>query len=93
MATVAEITGRSLRELAAARTTLITKAAVALGYIEAPKELGPLTVEQPMSLEERTQRVIELLNQGLSWQEIGKRLNANPWTLWRYHQRKVLGKR
>jgi len=93
MGTVAEITGRSLRELATARTTLVTKAAAALGYIEAPKELGPLTVEQPMSLEERTRRVTELLNQGLSWKEIGERLGVNPWTLWKYHQRKVVGRK
>lgn len=83
--TVAEITERSPKELEAARRTLVTKVAAALGYIEPPAELGPLTMELPMSAEERAVLVEELLAQGLTWRQIGERLGAKPETLRRYH--------
>lgn len=90
---VAAVFDLPLEEVAQARLRLVTKAAMVLGYITPDESLGPLTMELPMSLEERTRMVEELLAQGLSWTEIGKRLGANPWTLWRYHQRHVETKR
>lgn len=81
-----------LQELVQARRRLVTKAAMLLGYIPPDDSIGPLTMELPMSLDERTRRVSELLAQGLSWKEIGEKLGANPWTLWRYHQRHVVGR-
>lgn len=83
--TLASLLRLPLRDVESARRRLVTKTAAALGYIEPDESLGPLTMELPMSIEERTRRVEELLAQGLSWPEIGRRLGANPWTLWRYH--------
>lgn len=87
MLTVAQITERTLQDLQSARRSMVTKAAVALGYIEAPKDIGPITVELPISLEERARRVAELRSQGLSWREIEKRLGVSYGTLWRYNKR------
>lgn len=90
--TVAATFDIPLQELVQARRRLVTKAAMLLGYIPPDDSIGPLTMELPMSLDERTRRVSELLAQGLSWKEIGEKLGANPWTLWRYHQRHVVGR-
>lgn len=87
--TLASLLRQPLWEVDRARRHLVKKAAVVLGYIELDESLGAITVDLPMTLEERTRRVNELLSQGLSWKEIGERLGADPWTLWRYHRRHV----
>lgn len=84
---VAQITERNPREIVAARQTLVTKAAAALGFIEAPKEIGPITVELPMSPEERARKAEELRKQGLTWPEIERRLGVTYSALWRYNKR------
>lgn len=91
--TMAEVTGQNPRDLAQARRTLVTKAAAALGYIEPPDELQPITMPLPMTVEERTRVAEELRQQGLTWKEIGERLGANPDTLAAYHRRRGPGRK
>ena len=88
---VAEIVQRHVCEVKAAKFRLITKVATALGYIEAPKELGPITTERlrpfdkkAHELEERARKAAELRKQGLTWSEIAKRLGVTYGALWRY---------
>lgn len=85
--TVAATFDIPLQELVQARRRLVTKAAMLLGYIPPDDSIGPLTMELPISLEERTRRVNELLAQGLTWREIGERLGVHPETLANYHRK------
>lgn len=72
-----------IREVQEARRTLVTKVAVALGYITAEK-VG-ITVEYvnlPLTPEERRQKVAELIDKGWKRKQIAESLGVSTMTIW-----------
>lgn len=73
---VARLVRESVQTVADARRSLVRKVAVALGYAPGEVERAGL----PMAVDERRHKVAELRAQGLSWDEIGRRLGVSDHT-------------
>ena len=70
---VTRIVRRPLREVLAARDSLVRKVAAALGYIQGEVE----RVELSMTPEERREKVAELYRAGLPWTEIARQVGVS----------------
>lgn len=81
---VAGIVRRHRSEVYAARDSLVTKAAVALGYIPGEVERAEL----PMTAEERRQAIVDLLRRGVPPTEIARRLGITKEAVY-YHRARL----